>query len=59
MSDRRTFLKTAGLLTAAAALWKPSDLFAANPVKKGAGKKIELDWEDFQGIMKFTFTISG
>lgn len=62
MSDRRTFLKTAGLLTAGAALWHPSQLFArsAGAAKKKSGsKKLELAWEDFQGIMKFTFTISG
>ena len=28
MSDRRTFLKTAGLLTAGAALFNPANLFA-------------------------------
>lgn len=62
MSDRRTFLKTAGLLTAGAALWHPSRLFANNAggsKKKSGSKKLELAWEDFQGIMKFTFTISG
>lgn len=60
MSDRRTFLKTAGLITAAAALWKPSDLFAATKAVKPSGtKKLQLDWENFMGKMKFTFTISG
>ncbi|MBQ1623783.1 MAG: dipeptide epimerase, partial [Bacteroidales bacterium] len=62
MSDRRTFLKTAGLLTAGAALWHPSQLFAKGggaAKKKSGSKKLELAWEDFQGIMKFTFTISG
>ena len=60
MSDRRTFLKAAGLLTAGAAMWKPSDLFAASKAtKKSGSKKLELEWEDFQGIMKFTFHISG
>ena len=62
MSDRRTFLKTAGLLTAGAALWHPSQLFAGSAgaaKKKSGSKKLELAWEDFQGIMKFTFTISG
>ena len=61
MSDRRTFLKTAGLLTAAAAILKPSDLFASGknvPAKKGS-RKLELDWENFMGQMKHTFTISG
>ena len=59
MSTRRGFLKTAGLVTAAAALWQPSDLFAKDPVSKGGSKKLELAWEDFKGIMKFTFHISG
>ena len=61
MSDRRTFLKTAGLMTAGAALFNPASLFAkADSAKKKSGsKKLELAWEDFQGIMKFTFTISG
>ncbi len=41
MSDRRTFLKTAGLLTAGAALWHPSQLFArtAGAAKKKAGSR--------------------
>lgn len=63
MSNRRTFLKQAGLVTAAAALWKPSDLFAkeeASSVKHAGGsKKLELQWEDFTGVMKYTFNISG
>ena len=61
MSDRRTFLKTAGLLTAGAALFNPANLFAKADAarKKSGSKKLELAWEDFQGIMKFTFTISG
>jgi len=61
MSDRRTFLKQAGLISAAAALWKPSDLFAHSAAvkKKSGSKKLELEWEDFTGIMKYTFTISG
>ena len=61
MSDRRTFLKTAGLMTAGAALFNPASLFARGDAakKKTGSKKLELAWEDFQGIMKFTFTISG
>ncbi|MCF0163901.1 MAG: twin-arginine translocation signal domain-containing protein [Bacteroidales bacterium] len=60
MTNRRNFLKTAGLMTAAAALWKPSDLFASSPADvKGAGKKLDLQWENFMGKMKFTFNIAG
>src|SRR5574344_716958 len=61
MSDRRTFLKTAGVLTAAAALWKPSDLFASSRMatKKSGNKNLQLEWENFMGKMKYTFTISG
>ena len=40
MTDRRTFLKSAGLLTAAAALLSPSQIFArAKGVSKPSGKK--------------------
>jgi len=64
-SDRRTFLKQAGLLTAAATLWHPTNLLAGEhsatgvaPQQKGS-KQLELTWEDFQGMLKYTFTISG
>jgi L-alanine-DL-glutamate epimerase-like enolase superfamily enzyme len=61
MSDRRQFLKAAGLMTAAAAFWHPRDLFAANAAKKSkvATNKLDLQWENFMGKMKYTFTISG
>ncbi len=61
MSNRRQFLKSAGLMTAAAALWHPRDLFAANAAKKRkvATNKLDLQWENFMGKMKYTFTISG
>ena len=61
MSNRREFLKAAGLMTAAAALWHPRDLFAANAAKKRkvATNKLDLQWENFMGKMKYTFTISG
>ncbi len=60
-TDRRGFLKTAGLMTAAAAFFKPSDIFAQknNPKKISGSGKLQLDWENFEGVMKFTFTISG
>lgn len=61
MSTRRDFLKTAGIITAASAFLKPSDIFAqkSNPKKISGSKKLQLDWEDFGGVMKFTFTIAG
>lgn len=61
MTTRRDFLKTAGIITAASAFLKPSDIFAQknNPKKISGNKKLQLDWEDFGGIMKFTFTIAG
>lgn len=61
MSNRREFLKAAGLMTAAAALWHPGALFAANAAKKSkvATNKLDLQWENFMGKMKYTFTISG
>lgn len=60
-TNRRTFLKGIGLLTAASAFIKPSELFAQkrNTTKPSGSKKLQLDWENFQGVMKFTFTISG
>src|SRR5574344_209130 len=60
-TNRRTFLKTAGFLTAATAFLKPSDIFAQkkSKIKPSGSKTLQLDWENFEGIMKFTFTISG
>lgn len=61
MSNRREFLKAAGFMTAAAALWHPGALFAANAAKKSkvVTNKLDLQWENFMGKMKYTFTISG
>lgn len=60
-SNRRTFLKTAGLLTAGAAFLDPARLFAARTEspRKNRSRSFRLEWENFEGIMKFTFTISG
>lgn len=61
MTDRRTFLKSAGLLTAAAAILNPAQIFARNNsgVKKPQGKKeLELEWCPFEAKMKHVFTIS-
>ena len=60
MTDRRTFLKSAGLLTAAAALLSPSQIFArSRGISKPTGKKeLELEWCPFTAKMKHVFTIS-
>jgi L-alanine-DL-glutamate epimerase-like enolase superfamily enzyme len=65
--DRRQFLKEAGLLTAAALVIKPQDIFARaegyasgeQAPKMPGSRKMQLDWENFTGQMKYTFTISG
>lgn len=68
MTSRRTFLKSAGLLTAAAALFDPAKIFARNGMGfSGAGgrglsgkgeKKIVLEWCPYEAKMKHVFTIS-
>jgi len=55
MSDRRTFLKQAGLISALG-LVRPDFLFSKTAK---ADNKLRLEWEDFTAIMKYTFTISG
>ena len=59
-TDRRSFLKSAGLLTAAATVINPVDIFAsAQKGKKAAGsKKMELTWIPYDAKMKHTFTIA-
>ena len=59
LTDRRNFLKSAGLLTAAAALFNPATIFAQKGIKTKTGKKVmELSWVPFMGQMKHVFTIS-
>jgi L-Ala-D/L-Glu epimerase len=59
LTDRRKFLKSAGLLTAAAALFNPATIFAQKGIKTKTGKKVmELSWVPFMGEMKHVFTIS-
>ncbi len=61
MTTRRTFLKSAGLLAAAAAVVNPSKIFARTigaPKTKGV-KEINLEWCPFEAKMKHVFTISG
>ena len=64
MTDRRTFLKSAGLLGAAAFVLSPTRLIAkafssSDAGKSGKGKKeLELQWCPFEAKMKHVFTIA-
>lgn len=61
MTDRRTFIKTAGLATAAAII-SPSRMLAGglremrSPAPSRTG--LHLEWQNFTGRMKYTFSIS-
>ena len=59
-TDRRSFLKSAGLLTAAAAVLNPATIFAqAERGKKVKGsKKLELSWIPYDAQMRHVFTIA-
>ncbi len=69
-TTRRDFIRKAGLLTAAAVA-APSALLAGKTSEtdpagmvsgtgSGSGKgRLVLEWKDFTGVMKHTFTISG
>ena len=59
-TDRRSFLKSAGLLTAAAAVLNPATIFAqAERGKKSSGsKKMELSWIPYDAQMRHVFTIA-
>ena len=62
MTSRRTFLKSAGLLAAAAAVVNPSKIFArsfGSPKTPKGVKEIDLEWCPFEAKMKHVFTISG
>lgn len=68
--NRRTFLKAAGSLAALAAVSGPGaaasgKIFGQTGVKpdhdrhrRSSGKKFELEWDNFTGRMKYTFSIS-
>ncbi|MBE6229548.1 MAG: twin-arginine translocation signal domain-containing protein [Bacteroidales bacterium] len=59
MTTRRNFLKSAGMLTAAAALFNPATIFAQKGVKKSGGsKKMELSFVPFDAQMKHAFAIA-
>jgi len=61
ITTRRNFIKSAGLLTAAAAFINPADIFAhsaRNSVKKMGSKKLMLSWIPFDAQLTHPFTIS-
>lgn len=60
LTTRRNFLKSAGLLTAAAAIINPFDLFAQSRGKgvKGGSKKMVLTFRSFDAQMRHVFTIA-
>ncbi len=61
-TTRRNFIKSAGLMTAAAALINPMDIFAqkrSSAAKAGGSKKLALRWEPFDAMLKHPFTIAG
>lgn len=62
ITTRRNFLKSAGLLTAAAAIINPFEIFAqsrAGVAKQSMGKKLTLSWVPFDAKLRHPFTISG
>ena len=59
LTSRRNFLKSAGLLTAAAAILNPAEIFAQKGIARSAASKVmKLSWVPYTGIMKHVFTIS-
>lgn len=59
ITNRRNFLKSAGMLTAAAALFNPATIFAQKGVKKSSGsKKLELSFVPYNAQMKHAFAIA-
>lgn len=59
ITNRRNFLKSAGMLTAAAALINPAQIFAQKGVKKSGGsKKMELSFVAYDAQMKHAFAIA-
>lgn len=59
ITNRRNFLKSAGMLTAAVALFNPATIFAQKGVKKSGGsKKLELSFVPYNAQMKHAFAIA-
>jgi len=61
ITTRRNFIKSAGLLTAAAALFSPAEIFAQRrgSVKTAGSKTLKLSWIPFDAQMRHVFTIAG
>lgn len=58
-TDRRAFLKSAGMLTAAAALISPASIFAQKGAKKISGSKVmQLSFLPYDAQMRHVFTIA-
>ena len=59
-TSRRSFLKTAGIITAAAAVLNPAQIFALNSRdrKVQGSKKMELSFVPYDAQMKHVFTIA-
>ncbi len=59
-TSRRSFLKTAGILTAAAAVFNPASVFASqgSSRKVSGSKKMELSFVPYDAQMKHVFTIA-
>ena len=59
ITNRRNFLKSAGMLTAAAALFNPASLFAQKSSgKSGSSKVMKLEFEPYELQFKHAFAIS-
>jgi len=60
MTNRREFLKSAGLITAAAAILNPFEVFAqTSKLQKGvSSKKMQLTFRAFDAQMRHVFTIA-
>ncbi len=59
MTNRRNFLKSAGMLTAAAAFLSPAQIFAQKGVKgSAAGKVMKLEFVAYDAQMKHAFAIA-
>lgn len=59
ITNRRNFLKSAGMLTAAAALFNPASLFAQRGTKNGGLSKVmKLEFEPYELQFKHAFAIS-
>jgi L-alanine-DL-glutamate epimerase-like enolase superfamily enzyme len=61
ITTRRTFIKSAGLLTAAAAFFNPAELFSQRrgTAQVSGSKKLTLKWLPFDALLRHPFTIAG